>query len=125
MTQDKQELLPCPFCGGEAELYRVGNDHTKSQSAVISCKKPGCFGEQEVGVIRQSYEWAVQKVTEKWNTRHSPVSSQDAKQALDWFENFTTDTANTRYESLIGCHHYTYKETIRRALMQSVGNESI
>ena len=68
-----EELKPCPFCGSAAELIRKGNEHTKSQTAIIRCTKRGCFGEQKVGVITHSYEWATKKVIETWNTRAEPA----------------------------------------------------
>ena len=33
------ELLPCPFCGGEAEIERYG---TPRVSTIYSCKECGC-----------------------------------------------------------------------------------
>lgn len=33
------ELLPCPFCGGEAEIIRFGN---RRQSTQYSCNQCGC-----------------------------------------------------------------------------------
>jgi len=63
------ELLPCPFCGGEAEVYRVGNAHTKKRSVVVDCKTSGCTIKMTVGVIHQSLDWAEGKAIEKWNTR--------------------------------------------------------
>ncbi len=34
-----KDLLPCPFCGGEAEFERVG---TRKQSCIIACTNCGC-----------------------------------------------------------------------------------
>lgn len=36
---DKIDLLPCPFCGGEAEIERYG-DHR--QSTIYACTNCGC-----------------------------------------------------------------------------------
>lgn len=41
MTDQKhtKELLPCPFCGGEPEIERMG---TSRSSMIISCTDCGC-----------------------------------------------------------------------------------
>lgn len=70
--EEELTLKPCPFCGGEAELNRSGNQHTKSQKAKVFCKTFGCFGQQIVGVINRhgrDYAWAKEKVIENWNRR--------------------------------------------------------
>lgn len=36
---DAPELLPCPFCGGEAEFERIGD---RRQSTIIACLECGC-----------------------------------------------------------------------------------
>jgi hypothetical protein len=68
-----ESLKDCPFCGGGAELRRVGNQYTKSRKAQVHCKTFGCCCEQTVGAIRQSMEWREAKVVEKWNTRAAPL----------------------------------------------------
>lgn len=35
-----EKLLPCPFCGGEAEIERLGD---RRQSTQYSCTECGCF----------------------------------------------------------------------------------
>ena len=34
------ELLPCPFCGGDAEIVRTGSMRQSMQVACVDC---GCF----------------------------------------------------------------------------------
>lgn len=62
-------LLPCPFCGGEAQLKRVGNDHTKKRAVHIGCSTFGCTIEMRVAAIRYGHDWCEDKAREKWNTR--------------------------------------------------------
>lgn len=53
------ELKPCPFCGSEANITRIGNQH---QSCIIECGNCGCKlenGETE------------EQCGKKWNTRPS------------------------------------------------------
>jgi Lar family restriction alleviation protein len=64
MTQLHGEtLLPCPFCGGEAKIERVG---TARQSCIIACQECGC--RLETGEV-----WTM---GEQWNTRHHDHSEQ-------------------------------------------------
>lgn len=69
VEQDAVELLlPCPFCGNIPELITRGNNYSKKRSAEVYCKP--CHLITTVGVIRFPLQWAVDKVTERWNTRH-------------------------------------------------------
>lgn len=51
----ENKLLPCPFCGGEAEC-RSGS----STTPYIRCKKCGC---------RTGSSYNREKLAEAWNTR--------------------------------------------------------
>lgn len=64
------DLLPCPFCGGHAEIITVGNDFTKKRSAEVKCKS--CFTKQVTGAIRNSIEWCIETAIAKWNKRTQP-----------------------------------------------------
>lgn len=53
----KSELLPCPFCGGDAEIKRKGNYR---QSMIIGCVDCHCELESDdvVGLTNVSvYSW--------------------------------------------------------------------
>jgi Lar family restriction alleviation protein len=50
------ELLPCPFCGGEAEIERVGDHH---RSTIYTCTE--CGASLETGE-----EWGHGR---RWNER--------------------------------------------------------
>jgi Lar family restriction alleviation protein len=52
----KIELKPCPFCGGKAEIERLGDNR---QSTIISCTECGCILENGEAF----------RHGEAWNTR--------------------------------------------------------
>lgn len=39
LVEDMAKLLPCPFCGGEAEIERIGD---RRQSTIYICTNCGC-----------------------------------------------------------------------------------
>ena len=55
-------LKPCPFCGGEAEIDRLG---TPRQSTIYACTSCGCR-------LETGEEWAH---GERWNTRATSAST--------------------------------------------------
>ena len=61
------ELLPCPFCGGNAELISRGNELTKSRSTEVRCSQ--CFFGKTVAAIRQTLAWTREKAVAAWNRR--------------------------------------------------------
>ena len=63
------ELLPCPFCGGEAEIIREGNDRTKKRRVVVRC--PDCRVERADAAIRQGMDWLEKIAIKNWNQRHA------------------------------------------------------
>ena len=68
----ENKLKECPLCGSNPELITRGNEYTKKRSAEIYCKQ--CCMTMVVGAVRFPLQWAIKKVSEKWNTRH-PVPS--------------------------------------------------
>jgi Lar family restriction alleviation protein len=63
MTNDKHcELLPCPFCGGEAEFEREG---TNRRSCIVRCRNCGARHESSDEGKRSGGSW---------NTRAAPPS---------------------------------------------------
>ncbi len=56
------ELLPCPFCGGEAKRYTIGEDEPANTGGdVINCTKCGASSHVEFG-----YK---ENLVSHWNTR--------------------------------------------------------
>lgn len=56
------ELLPCPFCGGQAELKQ-----TRKNQMTIKCKN--CPSKMVQGVVRYSLEWLEGTLVKNWNKR--------------------------------------------------------
>ncbi len=65
------DLLGCPFCGGEAELKQTGRN-----KITIKCKS--CLVKMEQKVLRQSLEWLEKKMIESWNKRIMENHKQEA-----------------------------------------------
>jgi Lar family restriction alleviation protein len=63
------DLLPCPFCGGEAEIERVG---TPRQSTIYACTECGCR-------LETGEEWGHGT---QWNTRAPSVGGVGAVELL-------------------------------------------
>lgn len=62
---DKIELLPCPFCGGEAEIEEMKRGILKPTTGYwITCKLCGCHS--RAGFDRR-------KAVEDWNRRQPNV----------------------------------------------------
>lgn len=63
------ELLPCPFCGNEAELIEKGNNYTKKRFITIKCTNKDCRAEMTNGAIRNDMNWLRGISTDAWNKR--------------------------------------------------------
>lgn len=57
------EMKPCPFCGGEAEMY-VTDHIPQGYDYTPRCKNPNCCGR-----LSKKYMSAV-VATDKWNLRN-------------------------------------------------------
>lgn len=64
--EQKLELKPCPFCGGEAKMTQI-----KSNGFMIKCDK--CKIQRRQKVLRYPIEWLEEKMIEDWNTRKDTV----------------------------------------------------
>lgn len=63
MSNNKPDLLPCPFCGGEALNVEWVTSHDERGWAV-ACKNPECLMNQGARILRTEAEAA-----EAWNRR--------------------------------------------------------
>lgn len=65
-----QKLLPCPFCGAEAEIERRGD---RRVSTIYSCTECGCM-------LETGEEWGH---GERWNRRATPPGDNKVRKALE------------------------------------------
>lgn len=63
----QSKLLPCPFCGGEAQLKQTG-----SKQITIRCKS--CPAKMVQKVLRYSVEWLEESMMGDWNKRAAEQS---------------------------------------------------
>lgn len=66
LMQQAPELLPCPFCGGEATMRMIGNVHS-TRKCVVKCS--GCRYERTDAVLRYGDEWLLKTAIAAWNRR--------------------------------------------------------
>ena len=85
------KLLPCPFCGGEAEFERVG---TPRQSCIVACTDCG-------GRLETSEEGGA--CGSQWNDRYMPDGWQcvPVKPTREMLES-TGDTSASAYHGMLG-----------------------
>ena len=69
MSEKKDKLKPCPFCGSDAEQAQIGNNHTKTRSVKVKCSNKSCRFERTDSAIQNDIEWLEVVSTEAWNTR--------------------------------------------------------
>jgi len=55
-------LKPCPFCGGEAEINQFARNGLR-----IRCKK--CLIQKQQKVLRYTLEWLKGEMIKDWNNR--------------------------------------------------------
>lgn len=83
MTNETERagLLPCPFCGGEAEFKPY-----KKDGLTIKCKSFGCV-RRDQRVLRQSIDWLREAMAKDWNTRTNPppVDAADDEESICQF----------------------------------------
>lgn len=78
---DETILLPCPFCGGEAET-RTSTWNDKNYKWTVQCKTNLCMGEMGCAFYRTEAE-----AIEAWNTRAERTCMIVEKQE-EWQYNF-------------------------------------
>ena len=79
---EKGIVLPCPYCGGDAELRHLSHETSFSETIdvfCVTCKKCGCnpfeFSDYNLFYTSKGIQKAKllkQKAFEKWNTRPAP-----------------------------------------------------
>lgn len=73
-TPSPELLLPCPFCGGQAEIKEIdvssdGQNTPSSYAYLAKCKSSACYVKPEI--LKDSRAYAL----EAWNTRPTPSSA--------------------------------------------------
>ena len=63
--QDKLELLPCPFCGGEADSYNFPTYRADRLGYFVTCR----FCDARMGDHEGGYFKSDKEATEAWNRR--------------------------------------------------------
>ena len=89
MTTQTEELKPCPFCGGEAELI-IDNDH-HGEFFQLGCKDKECLGHWAY-YTESIAETPVSEAIAHWNTRALAQQSNEQVEPV---------TLETVYETII------------------------
>lgn len=81
-SEEMKELLPCPFCGGEAyvnysdrgELFGVRCNHWKGNGGSSVCMGAGAYADSKAGAITA------------WNTRATPSQPTQGVGSPGWLD---------------------------------------
>ena len=73
---DKQELLPCPFCGGKVNFCGEASSNGCDGCHFIECRKCGYFDFNDDSETLLEARVSVSKL---WNTRQLPDQATDNK----------------------------------------------
>lgn len=67
----KINLLPCPFCGGEAKIKHgyPGQQQKGMRQSVVQCKRCGCRTVTYRQLAYQSWKEVDEQAAEVWNRR--------------------------------------------------------
>ncbi|HFK2893389.1 TPA: hypothetical protein ACGY71_001298 [Stenotrophomonas maltophilia] len=86
-------LMPCPFCGNDAEFVPY-----KNNGLTLKCKSMGCI-QRHQRTLRYGIDWLRTSMTEHWNARvlsaQPSPGGQDALKALDDLAAFCSDDTAT------------------------------
>ena len=65
------ELLPCPFCGGEAVMYHQSSKYTDYDGNYIHCLECGCRTKlfECLGTTGKTHKDTKAEAIKVWNTR--------------------------------------------------------
>lgn len=66
---EKGELLPCPWCGGQAEYIERGNEHIGLKETAVRCKKCGAKQTHKWRRYKFDFDFVRNRTRTAWNTR--------------------------------------------------------
>ena len=74
MTAMNNDLLPCPFCGAEAEIITLtGEDDPGIGAQCVQCTSSACGAAS--GLVYPLMDDVTDLLCERWNKRHNAVVS--------------------------------------------------
>lgn len=82
---DAGVLVPCPFCGGEAEYIERGNEHIGLKETAVKCKKCGAERTHKWLRYKFSFDFVRNRTFDDWNTR-APILSAEEMEILEGME---------------------------------------
>jgi|GEM_PF-1531965 len=88
-------LLPCPFCGNDAEFVPY-----KNNGLTLKCKSMGCI-QRHQRTLRYGIDWLRTSMTEHWNARvlsaqPTPGGQGDALELLEAYDQAVEDLSTER-----------------------------
>lgn len=79
---DAGVLLPCPFCGGEAEYIERGNKQIGLKETIVRCKKCGTGQKHKWFRYKFDFFYVRNNTVLEWNTR-APILSESELKKLE------------------------------------------
>lgn len=83
MTTERETLLPCPFCGADAEVLTIPEDHIDAGAMFVQCCDNRCMASS--ALLCPLMDDVRDLLVERWNRRAAqpaesvePMSNEDA-----------------------------------------------
>lgn len=68
--------MPCPFCGGEAQYTKVGNEYIGIKEAKIKCTSCSIQIKQKFIRKKFDFDWIDEVMIGHWNRRVADADSR-------------------------------------------------
>lgn len=75
LSEEIEELLPCPFCGAKAEIQ------WESNQGFVSCTNKECYATSN-WIVSEDSVWIREQVTAAWN-RRADVQLQELQKLIE------------------------------------------